>query len=141
MAASQPLVKQGHIGPHSLILRVFLILTIIKDDVAAIISCQPDGPGSDPSLGDALCVDKYRAGSRCIRSDDTYSPPTVGNAAATGGMCSNPFISGCLRNYLGEENFGRKRVCNSDDDDGAAERGECVESQFDYGEIRILSQV
>ena len=32
-------------------------------------------------------------------------------------------------------------MCNSDDEDGAAERGECVKSEFGYREVRILSQV
>jgi len=98
--------------------------------VSALIECEPNGPS-----GDDLCTEKYYPGSRCI--PDTASP---NENATVIGTCSNPFVSGCLRNYLGEETFSRMRVCNSDDDDGAANRGECVEGEFDYREVRILSQ-
>mmetsp|Transcript_17527 Transcript_17527/g.31830 ORF Transcript_17527/g.31830 Transcript_17527/m.31830 type:complete len:437 (-) Transcript_17527:1877-3187(-) len=100
--------------------------------VSALIACEPNGPD-----GDAFCVEKYRPGSHCISNTDTASST---ENATNEGTCSNPFLSGCLRNYLGAENFTRIRVCNSDDEDGAAERGECVKSEFDYREVRILSQ-
>lgn len=56
------------------------------------------------------------------------------------GFCSNPFQEGCLRSFLGAEEFPNKRVCNSDDPDDAAERGLCDVPPFDYDEIRISNQ-
>lgn len=52
--------------------------------------------------------------------------------------CSNPFASGCLRAVLGEADFTKKRLCNSDDGPNAAAMGLChPPSVFDYTEIRI----
>lgn len=109
---------------------VFLI-NLINVIVSALLTCEP---GVD---GDEFCAAKYRPGSRCISSN----APSAENNETNSGTCSNPFVSGCLRNYLGEENFTRIRACNSDDDEGAVERGECAESEFGYKEIRILNQV
>ena len=56
-------------------------------------------------------------------------------------MCSNPFQQGCLRQYLGEDIFSKKRVCNSQDKDGSSKEGLCDDAIFDdYQEIRILGQ-
>ena len=119
---------------YMFVVRLFLISTIINSDVAAKIICHP----GDPSNGDALCAQKYRPGSFCVPSVNMDA--NVGNTTE-GGTCSNPFQSGCLQNYLGKETFRHARVCNSDDDDGAADRGECEDSPFDYEEVRILNQV
>ena len=50
-------------------------------------------------------------------------------------VCSNPYASGCLRSKLGDAY--NKRVCNSDDDPEASTRGDCLESRFNYTEIRV----
>ena len=87
--------------------------------VSATITCTPD----NPELGDSFCAEKYREGSYCTAN----------------GICSNPFTNGCLRNVLPTD-FTKLRTCNSDDDAGAVERGECAVSSFGYEEVRILSQ-
>eukprot|EP00957_Ditylum_brightwellii_P157194 11963475-Ditylum_brightwellii.AAC.1 len=56
------------------------------------------------------------------------------------GVCTNPYESGCLRNYLGSDTFPTLRTCNSDDPPDAALQGICTESPSKYDEIRILSQ-
>ena len=87
--------------------------------VSALIDCT----FGDPVLGNQQCVQAYRSGSVCNEN----------------GFCSNPFRSGCLRQVLSsDESFVRLRACNSDDDPGAEDRGECVAG--DYEEIRMLSQ-
>lgn len=96
---------------------------------SALINCTY----GDSALGNSRCVEKYRPGSICREN----------------GFCSNPFRSGCLRNVLSSQSTEietetetktsfRLRACNSDDDPGAEERGECIGG--DYDEIRILSQ-
>lgn len=104
--------------------KVILLVASLLRPGAARVACEDD----------AICVEKYRAGSVCL-SD---------------GTCSNPFASGCLRRYLGEDKWPDMRVCNSDDPPGASAgagsaedavgMGVCARSPFDYDEIRILSQ-
>lgn len=52
-------------------------------------------------------------------------------------ICSNPFASGCLYQRL--PGWNQKRVCNSDDNDNAAELGLCTPPELDYMEIRLVS--
>ena len=81
------------------------------------------------------CERSFRVGSKCVD-----------------GVCTNPFVDGCLRTMFGslddDELAGRKfapevieaingRVCNSDDKRSAIDRGECLENEFEYFEIRV----
>lgn len=115
-------VKQKVANPTTVLLIVLLSSISSNLFASALVNCT----FGDPVLGDARCVEKYRDGSVC----------------AEHGFCSNPFRSGCLNNILAssdhETNFHRLRACNSEDDPGAEERGECVAG--DYEEVRILSQ-
>ena len=74
-------------------------------------------------IDDIACEKKFRVGSKCVN----YS-------------CTNPFQQGCLRQYLGEAKFHKKRICNSHDPLGSDETGLCEKSLFDYPEIRIGGQ-
>lgn len=72
---------------------------------------------------DDICIEKLRLGSQCV-----------------GGYCTNPFVSGCLRQHLGEEKYPNVRVCNSDDPSHFEEEGLCSNEPLhylDYMEIRI----
>jgi len=51
------------------------------------------------------------------------------------GLCSNPFVGGCLRQKLGETAVPTKRACNSHDNN--TNNNDCETSEFDYMEIRI----
>lgn len=88
--------------------------------------------GLDFSLGclsDSECKAKFGETSACLVDVDGI------------GSCSNPFAAGgCLVNRLVGEEWARKRVCNSQDPQGAIEQGLCRESPLDYTEIRIQSQ-
>jgi hypothetical protein len=73
-----------------------------------------------PCSSDDLCENMIRKGSYCLQPE---------------GVCSNPFQQGCLQTLLPERNFG-KRTCNSDDPPDAVDKV-CLESDFQYPEIRI----
>mmetsp|Transcript_28694 Transcript_28694/g.57251 ORF Transcript_28694/g.57251 Transcript_28694/m.57251 type:complete len:909 (-) Transcript_28694:96-2822(-) len=94
------------------LLRITLLLIISLSPAGASIVCEDDD----------VCIEKYRAGSKCVR-----------------GLCSNPFVSGCLQRYLGKDKYPNIRVCNSEDPPNATDNGICFESPFGYDEIRILS--
>lgn len=83
--------------------------------------------------GNKLCEEKYRKGSYCTSNE----------------RCSNPFHKGCLQAVLPENFTNKLRTCNSDDynDDTSKEEDDerelfCTPAneQFDYEEVRILSQ-
>jgi ABC-type proline/glycine betaine transport system substrate-binding protein len=74
------------------------------------------------------CERLVRPGSVCLTSPD-----------GGGSVCSNPFASGCLQNYLGTDQFPHKRVCSSYDDDSTPS-AHCDPPPMEYQEIRILSQ-
>ena len=72
---------------------------------------------------DDVCIEKLRIGSECVK-----------------GFCTNPFVQGCLRRYLGEDEFPNLRVCNSDDPSNAEEEGLCSNQPLhylNYTEIRV----
>jgi len=94
---------------------------VVVQTCLLIISVQLSW-ASIPCQDDGMCVEKYRTGSKCVA-----------------GLCSNPFESGCLHRYLGADKFSKLRVCNSNDPPNAAESKICLNSPFDYDEIRILS--
>ena len=144
--------RQRHLPPWkklprslmTIIVAALLLLLINNNNLAeAIVICALN----NPTLGDALCQSKYHANSRCIiPSPSTNTGTTISQqdeeevTITMNGQCSNPFQSGCLHNYL--DGFPKKRVCNSEDANGAAERGECAMVEFTtYQEVRILNQV
>ena len=71
----------------------------------------------------SFCESKLRSGSTC-----------------QAGFCTNPFTSGCLNNIAPDGTHSpRPRVCNSEDEYDAKDRGICSppSSYFNYTEIRI----
>jgi len=100
-----------------------VVLFLLLDNVSARVNCTH----GDIDFGDAYCVERYREGSICAQD----------------GFCSNPFRSGCLHKVLDASGveYGDVipiRTCNTDDDEEAQQRGECLTGNYD--EIRILSQ-
>jgi 7 transmembrane sweet-taste receptor of 3 GCPR len=74
---------------------------------------------------DAQCEELYNPGSKCLED----------------GICANPYISGCLKNYVQDTTeerdshpaAPRKRTCNSNDNSTE----NCEPSPFNYHEVRI----
>ena len=74
---------------------------------------------------DAECESLYKPGSKCLE----------------GGMCSNPYMTGCLNNFYSQADqklgapkaFLSKRTCNSKD----STRENCVPTALPYQEIRL----
>ena len=75
-------------------------------------------------IDDMSCEKELMVGSKCVNHS-----------------CTNPFEQGCLRRYLGENVFPKKRTCNSHDRPDSSKDGICDNALFeDYEEIRILGQ-
>jgi ABC-type proline/glycine betaine transport system substrate-binding protein len=127
-------------------LMILLFCMLYADRVIA--STTPSGtvPCDDGATSGSSCTYFVGLGSECIQ-----------------GLCSNPFVSGCLRAMLGQnihkpstndnnqQNYQAEeipstadpkrtlRVCNSQDDEGTIANNLCVPSPLDYMEIRILT--
>ena len=93
--------------------------------ILVIVSIPVQVQGIDCAT-DLECVANLRVGSIC-------DPDTL--------TCTNPFMSGCLQNMLGEEEASKymasaKRICNSDDQNDATD---CTQQdpRLNYLEIRI----
>ena len=91
--------------------------------VTAVSSCSTDSdcPDAQWSCMDQVCIENTH---NKHFSEETEAAPT------------NPYEHGCLYHH----GLSKKlRVCNSDDPPGADQRGLCRIPDFDYMEIRLLS--
>jgi len=75
--------------------------------------------------------------STCTTDEECHASQGELSTCGSDGVCTNPYESGCLYQRL--PGWTKKRVCNSEDPEDAAERGICVEPAFDYLEVRSTS--
>ena len=112
------------------LLLLYFGIFIQHDSIGAmvqIVSCDPTNNTfytTNSSSSSSYCEARVGLGSYCRLETR---------------QCSNPLERGCLAAKLPEWQ-NRTRVCNSDDDDDAAQQGICHPSPFaNYMELRILA--
>lgn len=107
-----------------------LVFFLALSGISTTAAVNPSG--TIPCENDDICALIAGSGSTCTPN----------------GLCSNPFVSGCLQNLLAEELAARQgsdavlqknRVCNSDDDIDTILEGLCLPPPWEYMEIRILT--
>lgn len=105
------------------VLLPFIVLEYPTSRVEGSISCACSADASFCNA-DAYCATNYREGSICDPEKH---------------ICTNPLSEGCLQRLLGDDENKRwkTRTCNSNDPKGASDLGLCLQSEFNYTEVRI----
>mmetsp|Transcript_14474 Transcript_14474/g.33495 ORF Transcript_14474/g.33495 Transcript_14474/m.33495 type:complete len:884 (+) Transcript_14474:194-2845(+) len=98
------------------------------------------------------CSERFGNSSMCllVLEDGEVDGQEVNETDATTGVCSNPFVGGCLRTMLTKEEFNQvfppkpdgshetpRRECNSNDKPFVESKNYCGKSDLDYTEIII----
>ncbi|CAB9530678.1 Metabotropic glutamate receptor-like protein [Seminavis robusta] len=137
---------------HGTGLSLLLLIGGLPLDTPVLATSPPGTVPCDNQVDSATCTSAVGPGSECIN-----------------GLCSNPFVSGCLRALLGQDTQPPNasddnasdsssndsniesgeaqtadpqrtlRVCNSQDDEETIANNLCIPSPLDYMEIRILT--
>jgi hypothetical protein len=72
----------------------------------------------------------------CESTEDCTRILNITGTECVNGLCTNPFAQGCLRRYLGEDQFPQKRLCNMHDGDDTTN---CELPPMDFNEMRFAS--